>query len=123
MRTTTADGAGARTGGLRTWRRSRPFAAGLLLLLAGTELIATSWAGFGLVRFGGTGGLGCWVTGGLLIWCGITLWRTPRRRIGAGVLAAALALGSLVVADLGGLVLGFLLAALGSALALAWMPA
>ncbi|MET9834594.1 DUF6114 domain-containing protein [Streptomyces sp. NPDC006385] len=106
----------------RGWRRGRPFAAGLLLGLGGLELICVSWAGLGFLRFTGTAGAASWALGALFVVAGVTTWHNPALRYFSGVLAAVMSLVSLVAANLGGLLLGFLLTAVGSALALAWIP-
>ncbi|MET9870054.1 DUF6114 domain-containing protein [Streptomyces sp. NPDC006386] len=111
-----------RRSGWRGWRRSRPFTAGLLLGLGGLELICVSWVGLGFLRFTGTAGAASWILGALFVVAGVTTWRNPALRYFSGVLAAGLSLVSLVAANLGGLLLGFLLTAVGSALALAWIP-
>ncbi|MDO0909406.1 DUF6114 domain-containing protein [Streptomyces sp. DT2A-34] len=108
--------------GRRGWRRSRPFTAGLLLGLGGLELICVSWVGLGFLRFTGTAGAASWALGALFVVAGVTTWHHPALRYFSGVLAAVLSLVSLVAANLGGLLLGFLLTAVGSALALAWVP-
>ncbi|MFJ8539016.1 DUF6114 domain-containing protein [Streptomyces sp. NPDC093591] len=108
--------------GRRGWRRSRPFTAGLLLGLGGLELICVSWVGLGFLRFTGTAGAASWALGVLFVVAGVTTWHTPALRYFSGALAAVLSLVSLVAANLGGLLLGFLLTAVGSALALAWVP-
>ncbi|KIZ15872.1 DUF6114 domain-containing protein, partial [Streptomyces natalensis] len=106
----------------RRWRRNRPFAAGLLLGLGGLELICVSWVGLGFLRFTGTAGAASWTLGAVFVVSGVTTWRNPALRYFSGVLAAVLSLVTLVAANLGGLLLGFLLTAVGSALALAWIP-
>ncbi|MGI5376891.1 DUF6114 domain-containing protein [Streptomyces sp. CA-251387] len=106
----------------RGWRRGRPFAAGLLLGLGGLELICVSWVGLGFLRFTGTAGAASWALGALFVVAGVTTWQNPALRYFSGALAAVLSLVSLVAANLGGLLLGFLLTAVGSALALAWVP-
>ncbi|MFH0522299.1 DUF6114 domain-containing protein [Streptomyces sp. M41] len=108
--------------GWRWWRQGRPFAAGLLLGLGGLELICVSWVGLGFLRFTGTAGAASWALGALFVVAGVTTWRNPALRYFSGVLAAVLSLVSLIAANLGGLLLGFLLTAVGSALALAWVP-
>ncbi|MEU7723173.1 DUF6114 domain-containing protein [Streptomyces tibetensis] len=108
--------------GWRAWRRGRPFTAGLLLGLGGLELICVSWVGLGFLRFTGTAGAASWALGTLFVVAGVTTWRNPALRYFSGVLAAVMSLVSLVAANLGGLLLGFLLTAVGSALALAWIP-
>jgi hypothetical protein len=108
--------------GWSAWRQGRPFAAGLLLALGGLELIGVSWVGLGFLRFTGTAGAASWTLGALFVVAGVTTWRSPALRYFSGVLAGVLSLVSLVAANLGGLLLGFLLTAVGSALALAWIP-
>jgi len=111
-----------RRSGWRGWRRGRPFTAGLLLGLGGLELICISWVGLGFLRFTGTAGAASWALGVLFVVAGATTWHNPALRYFAGALAAVMSLVSLVAANLGGLLLGFLLTAVGSALALAWIP-
>ncbi|WP_406192546.1 DUF6114 domain-containing protein [Streptomyces sp. NBC_01017] len=106
----------------RLWCGHRPFLAGLLLGLGGLELISVSWAGLGFLQFTGLAGASSWAVGALLLASGATTWWNPALRHFAGVLAGVLSLVSLIAANLGGLLVGFLLAAVGSALALAWVP-
>jgi hypothetical protein len=94
----------------------------VLLGLGGLELICVSWVGLGFLRFTGTAGAASWALGALFVVAGVTTWHMPALRYFSGVLAAVLSLVSLVAANLGGLLLGFLLTAVGSALALAWIP-
>ncbi|MFJ8719643.1 DUF6114 domain-containing protein [Streptomyces violaceus] len=105
----------------RLWCGHRPFMAGLLLGLGGLELITVSWAGLGFLQFTGTAGAFSWILGATLVAAGATTWWNPALRHFAGVLAGVLSLVSLIAANLGGLLLGFLLTAVGSALALAWV--
>ncbi|MFF9806088.1 DUF6114 domain-containing protein [Streptomyces coeruleorubidus] len=111
-----------RPGGWPAWRQGRPFVAGLLLSLGGLELICVSWVGLGFLRFTGTAGAASWTLGALFVVAGVTTWHNPALRYFSGVLTAVLSLVSLVAANLGGLLLGFLLTAVGSALTLAWIP-
>ncbi|KUL45900.1 hypothetical protein ADL12_02940 [Streptomyces regalis] len=90
--------------------------------LGGLELICVSWVGLGFLQFTGTAGAASWALGSLFVVAGVTTWHNPALRYFSGVLAAVLSLVSLVAANLGGLLLGFLLTAVGSALALAWIP-
>ncbi|MGI5192111.1 DUF6114 domain-containing protein [Streptomyces sp. CA-288835] len=106
----------------RLWCGHRPFLAGLLLGLGGLELICVSWAGLGFLQFTGIAGASSWALGALLVAAGATTWWNPALRHFAGVLAGVLSLVSLIAANVGGLLVGFLLTAVGSALALAWVP-
>ncbi|MEV8443542.1 DUF6114 domain-containing protein [Actinosynnema sp. NPDC051121] len=109
--------------GFVPWRRSCPFFAGVLTTAAGVELVAVVLASPVAVRFAGAGAAGSWLFGSLLVVAGLTMLCQPALRHFAGVTAIIVGLLSLVQANLGGFGLGFLLAAVGGALALAWVPA
>ncbi|SDP98148.1 DUF6114 domain-containing protein [Lentzea jiangxiensis] len=102
--------------------RTRPFAAGVATALAGVELVAVVCTSPGLLRFAGGGATASWVLGGLLVVAGATMLTQPQLRYFAGVVAIVTGLLSLVQANLGGFGAGFVLAAAGGALALAWTP-
>ncbi|NUT95011.1 MAG: hypothetical protein HOY78_23610 [Saccharothrix sp.] len=106
----------------RDWRHSCPFLAGLITLGAGVELMVVVSSAPGVVRLLGRGAAETWMLGALLVVAGLTLWYTPTLRYFAGTAAIVAGLLSLVLANLGGYLLGFLLAVLGGALALAWRP-
>ncbi|QFZ18409.1 DUF6114 domain-containing protein [Saccharothrix syringae] len=108
--------------GFTRWRRSCPFTAGVLTTLAGAELIAVIATSTGVLRFSGTGATAGWVLGALLVVAGLTLLCQPVLRHFAGAVALVCGLLSLVQTNLGGFLLGFLLAATGGVLALAWVP-
>ncbi|MEU4766640.1 DUF6114 domain-containing protein [Actinosynnema sp. NPDC023794] len=108
--------------GFARFRRSCPFSAGLLTTAAGLELVLVVGAVPGALRFAGAAAPGSWLLGGVLVVAGATLLLDPARRHFAGVAALVAGLLSLVGANLGGFLLGFLLAASGGALALAWVP-
>ncbi|WP_367128763.1 DUF6114 domain-containing protein [Saccharothrix sp. HUAS TT1] len=110
------------TGGFTRWRRSCPFAAGVLTTAAGVELVVVVGTAPGVLRFAGAGAPASWLLGGVLVVAGTTLLFDPARRHFAGVAALVAGLLSLVGANLGGFLLGFLLAVAGGALALAWVP-
>ncbi|MFI0740796.1 DUF6114 domain-containing protein [Streptomyces sp. NPDC021100] len=106
----------------RTWRRTRPFYAGLLMIAGATVLVAVSWVDLGLLRLTGTAGAATWTISTLLTVARLTTWTGSSRRHFTGGLAVLLALCSLITANLGGLLLGFFFAATGGCLALAWTP-
>ncbi|WP_053719732.1 DUF6114 domain-containing protein [Saccharothrix sp. NRRL B-16348] len=104
------------------FRRSCPFVAGVLTTAAGLELVVVVGTAPGALRFAGAGAPGSWLLGGVLVVAGATLLFDPARRHFAGVAALVAGLLSLVGANLGGFLVGFLLAVVGGALALAWVP-
>jgi hypothetical protein len=110
----------------RVWRWQRPFWAGLLTLLAGLPIAYFPYANLTLgqlsVRMATTAGSGSLVIGVLLFTLGLTMWYQPVVRVFAGVASILLSLVSLVVSNFGGFLVGFLLALIGGAMAIAWAP-
>jgi hypothetical protein len=108
------------------WRRSRPFWAGLFLLLSGLVIIFPPFASFKLgamaLSIQTVGGLSGALIGTLLVVCALSMWIRPQFRLAAGIAALILALVALVTTNLGGFLAGTLLGMIGSALAIAWTP-
>ncbi|GKQ39923.1 DUF6114 domain-containing protein [Streptomyces sp. A012304] len=110
----------------RDWRGTRPFWAGLFTLLGGVPIAyfpyATLKLGTMSIAMSTTAGAGSLIIGVLLITLGLTMWFQQATRVFAGIASILLALVSLVVANIGGFIVGFLLALIGGALALSWVP-
>ncbi|MFI1417324.1 DUF6114 domain-containing protein [Streptomyces sp. NPDC020731] len=110
----------------RDWRGTRPFWAGLFTLLGGIPIAyfpyATLKLGHMSLAMATTAGAGSLIIGVLLFTLGLTMWFQSATRVFAGVAAILLALVSLVVSNIGGFLIGFLLALVGGALALSWVP-
>ncbi|MFI6288199.1 DUF6114 domain-containing protein [Streptomyces sp. NPDC051018] len=110
----------------RDWRGQRPFWAGLFTLLGGIPIAYFPYATFQLghttLSLSTTAGAGSLIIGVLLVTLGLTMWFHHIVRVFAGVASILLALVSLPVANLGGFIVGFLLAMFGGALAISWMP-
>ncbi|MDG4860261.1 DUF6114 domain-containing protein [Streptomyces sp. T-3] len=113
-------------GKFRAWRGARPFWAGLLTALGG---IPIAYLPYGNIKLGNmtlamatTAGAGSLIIGVLLIVLGMTMWFQQQSRIFAGVAAILLGLVSLVVSNIGGFLIGFLLALIGGALGVSWAP-
>ncbi|MET9321574.1 DUF6114 domain-containing protein [Streptomyces sp. NPDC003038] len=108
------------------WSGNRPFWAGLFTLLGGLPIAYFPYADLRLgnvtLAMATTGGAGALIIGVLLITLGLALWFQQTIRVFAGVAAILLALVSLPVSNLGGFFVGFILALIGGALALAWVP-
>jgi len=113
----------------RAWRRSRPFWGGLLLVLGGLELLALPLTGvfargaIKLVIYIGIGGVFGVLIGVLLITAGIAAWVNPTHRVFYGIAGIVLGVISFPASNLGGFLVGMLLAIIGGALAFAWVPA
>jgi hypothetical protein len=110
--------------GWRAWRRSRPFWAGLFLVLSGAEmlLIPLPMHSMGLVLHIGTGGVLGILIGALLIACALLIWFNPAQRTFYSIVAVLLAIAALIATNLGGFIIGTLLGVTGGSLAFAWTP-
>lgn len=110
----------------RAWRGGRPFWAGLFVLLGGIPIAYFPYAhlqiGHLTLAMATTAGAGSLIIGVLLVVLGISLWFQKHVRVFAGVAAILLALVSIPVSNLGGFLVGFLLALVGGAMAVAWAP-
>jgi hypothetical protein len=110
----------------RAWRGTRPFWAGLFVLLGGLPIAYFPYAhlqiGHLTLAMATTAGAGSLIIGVLLVVLGVSLWFQKHVRVFAGVAAILLALVSIPVSNLGGFLIGFLLALVGGAMAVAWVP-
>jgi hypothetical protein len=120
--------AGTRRDAWREWRRTRPFWGGLLLVLAGIELIAIPLSGvlghgaIKLVIYIGIGGVFGVLIGVLMIACGVLICANPTHRVFYGITGVVLGILSFPASNLGGFFIGMLLAIVGGAIAFAWTP-
>lgn len=110
----------------RAWRGTRPFWAGLFVMLGGLPIMYFPYAHLQLghltLAMATTAGAGSLIIGVLLIVLGISLWFQKHVRTFAGVAAILLALVSIPVSNFGGFVVGFMLSLIGGAMAVAWAP-
>ncbi len=108
----------------RRWRRSRPFWAGIWLILAGAELllIPLPIRNMGIILHIGIGGISGILIGAVLILAGLLLWYHPAQHVFYSIVAVLLAIGALVASNLGGFLIGTVLGILGGSLGFAWMP-
>ncbi|MGI5170729.1 DUF6114 domain-containing protein [Spirillospora sp. CA-253888] len=113
------DGTDARTAFAR-WRRRRPLGAGLLIILGGAELALVPLAPLGLVVHQGIAGVAGYVVGLVLVAVGCSVLFQPLLNGFFGVVAILLGLTSLVTSNLGGFLLGALLALAGGIWCFAW---
>ena len=125
-RLTAARGGGVRA--CRAWRRSRPFWGGLLLILAGLEMLAIPLlsvlvhTSVKVIIYIGIGGVFGVLIGGLLVACGLLIWFQPNQRVFYAIAGVLLAVVSFVATNLGGFFLGMLLGVTGGSLSFAWVP-
>ncbi|WP_239569146.1 DUF6114 domain-containing protein [Streptomyces sp. G44] len=100
----------------------RPVAACVCVTAAGAELGYFPLADPGLLPMQGVGGATAVLFALALVGCAVHLWVSPARAAYSGGAAIALGVLSYPCANLGGFLLGMLLALTGGALALAWQP-
>lgn len=107
---------------IRQWRKSRPFLAGVLVMLGGAVIILYPLAPLPvLLEIGMTAIIGV-VLGLVLIIGGLFFWFMPGNRVLVSLITAACSVASLVVSNLGGFVIGMMLGIIGSCLAFGWVP-
>lgn len=102
------------------WRRSRPFWAGLLVTIAGVEILLTMLAPLPVIIHLGVQGLAGFLVPVILILCGQLLWWNPSQRLFYSILVLIMSLASWVTSNLGGFVIGLILGLLGGSAAFAW---
>ncbi|MEV5239668.1 DUF6114 domain-containing protein [Streptomyces cinnamoneus] len=107
---------------LRGWRRTRPFWAGALLILAGAELLVVPLAPWRVLLGLGLGGIAALGIGAALTAAGLFLWLLPHTRHYVGIHAVILAVVSFAASNLGGFFIGALLGIAGGAMGFAWTP-
>ncbi|GAB3210620.1 DUF6114 domain-containing protein [Marinactinospora thermotolerans] len=106
----------------RAWRRRRPFWGGLLTMLAGAEICVLPLAPVSVMIAQGIAGVPSVLMGVFLIALGMITWASPQQHTITGVLTTLIGLGALVMSNLGGFVIGSLLAFVGGGLMFAWRP-
>ncbi|MCX5561548.1 DUF6114 domain-containing protein [Streptomyces sp. NBC_00038] len=106
----------------RQWRAHRPFWGGLLLALAGAEILLTEKASMKVVMHMGAQGLAGYLLPTLMVLCGLLILFNPAQRLFYSILGILLTLGTWLTSNLGGFLVGLLLGAVGSCLAFGWLP-
>lgn len=94
----------------------------MLIALGGVEMLATLRAPLGVLLHIGPQGLAAYLVPAILVICGVLLITTPQQRVFYAVVSLVLGLVSWLTSNLGGFVVGMLLALTGGALAFAWTP-
>ncbi|MFK0295991.1 DUF6114 domain-containing protein [Streptomyces sp. NPDC090442] len=107
---------------LRSWRRRRPFWAGLWTVAGGLELIALPLAPLPLMLKVGVGAMSAVGVGLVLIAGGLFFVFAPAQRLFVSVVTAIASLVSLATTNLGGFGIGCGLGLLGSSMAFGWLP-
>ncbi|MFF2618609.1 DUF6114 domain-containing protein [Kitasatospora sp. NPDC058046] len=100
--------------------RERPLGAAAMISSAGMEIAYFPLRRPDLLPMQGMGATSSLLLGSGLVGCAVILLARPRRARPVGAVAVGLGLVSVPLANLGGFLLGMVLAALGGALAMAW---
>jgi len=104
------------------WRHARPFWGGLFVFLGGAEIFLTVKAPLPVVVHVGMQGFIGYLVPIVLALLGLLTIFSPAQRLFYSMVAAVLALASWLTSNLGGFIVGLLLALVGSALTFAWSP-
>ena len=108
--------------GFRHWRRQRPFISGVLVMLGGIELFFSGQLDTGNLHIQfGIEGLQATIIPIALVVLGLFAIFQPKQHMFYGIIALVLAVYSLIGVNLGGFIIGMLLASIGSVLVVAWM--
>ncbi|MFG3286932.1 DUF6114 domain-containing protein [Streptomyces sp. NPDC048111] len=107
---------------LRGWRRTRPFWAGLFLVLGGAELLLVPLSPLTVLVSLGLGGIAAIGIGLALVAAGLFLWFLPHTRHYVAVNALILSVLSFAATNLGGFLIGMALGIAGSAMGFGWTP-
>lgn len=109
-------------GRFSTWRRERPFIGGVLIAIAGVEMFFSGQLDIGRLHIQlGIEGLQATVIPVVLLLLGVLAITMPAHHIFYGVIALAVGVYAIVGVNLGGFLIGTILACVGGVLVVAWM--
>lgn len=104
----------------RHWRRTRPFYAGLLTMLASIPLLYFPLAPIAVFFRLGLGAIAGGTIAVLLVICGASMWFAPSQRVVVGLISVVLSLAAFPLSNLGGFLVGTLLGLVGGSMAVSW---
>lgn len=106
----------------RAWRHERPFIGGLLVAIAGVEMFFSGQLDIGHLHVQlGIEGLQATVVPVMLVLLGVLAVMMPAHHIFYGVIALAVGVYAIVGVNLGGFLIGTILACVGGVVVVAWM--
>jgi hypothetical protein len=117
-----SDPRGARQA-FRHWRRTRPFWGGVLVTGGGVEMLALFYVPWKVVLHMGLYGISGYVVPILLVVLGLSLLFDPQHRTFYSILALLFSVAAWMTSNLGGFMIGMLLAMTGASLAYGWSDA
>jgi len=106
----------------RRWRHTRPFWAGVLVILGGLVIISYPFGPLPAVMVIGADALTGITIGLILVIGGLFFWFAPHQRMFVSIVLMLLSILSLVVTNLGGWFVGMILGMVGSAMGFGWQP-
>ncbi|MEV7791104.1 DUF6114 domain-containing protein [Streptomyces sp. NPDC087512] len=106
----------------RDWRSGRPFWGGLLLALAGAEVLFTMKASLKVVLHVGMQGVAGYLLPVVMLLCGLLAVVTPGQRLFYSLIGVMASLGTWLTSNLGGFLIGLLLGCVGSCMVFGWVP-
>jgi len=107
----------------RGWRRARPFWGGLLAILAGVEIYASTQTSIGdIVVKVGVEGFQAYLIPLMLVLAGFLAWFTPGQRAFYGIITSFISVYALIGVNFGGWLAGTLLGVTAGALIFSWTP-
>lgn len=95
---------------------------GLLLVLAGTEILLTMKTPLPVMLHVGMQGLAGYLLPALMLVCGMLILFNPDQRLFYCIIGVLLSLGTWLTSNMGGFMVGLLLGVLGSCLTFGWLP-
>lgn len=104
------------------WRRTRPFWPGAIAMLGGIELYSVTAVPFSLLVVQGVAGIASLIIGLLIVLLAGLTWFQPQLRTVTGLIIVVLGLASILLSNLGGFLIGMVLALHGGATMMAWKP-
>ncbi len=107
---------------LRLWRRTRPFWPALWTGLGGFIIVFLPLAPLGKILQVGIGGITGMAGGLILMAMALLMLFMPAQRHAAGIISVIVGVASFPLTNLGGFVVGMVLAVLGGSMAFGWMP-
>jgi hypothetical protein len=105
------------------WTGGRPFVGGVLTMLAGVEMFFSGQLDVGHIHVQvGIEGFQATIIPIALVLLGLLAMLMPEHRVFYGVISLVVAVYSLIGVNLGGFILGMILASVGGILIVSWMP-
>ena len=104
------------------WRHTRPFWGGLWAIVAGVYLWSLTAAPVGVVVIQGVAGISSIVICLVCVIVALAVWAQPQIRVIGGGIVIVLGLAAILLSNLGGFIVGTLMALHAGASMIAWKP-